>query len=65
MEHSGIRKILLTELTLPVQAEALYGTGLLIVNPPYRLDEEARQCLQALVPVLGAAHSEVRWLVPE
>ena len=65
VEQSGMRKVLLTELTLPVQAEALYGTGLLIVNPPYKLDEEARDCLAALVPVLGAERSEVRWLVPE
>ena len=65
VENSGMRKVLLTELTLPGQADTLYGTGMLIVNPPYRLDEEARQCLQVLVPVLEADRSEVRWLVPE
>jgi 23S rRNA (adenine2030-N6)-methyltransferase len=65
VEHSALRKVLLTELTLPMQPDALYGTGLLIVNPPYKFDEEARQCLAALVPVLKAERSEVRWLVPE
>jgi 23S rRNA (adenine2030-N6)-methyltransferase len=65
VEQSALRKVLLTELTLPVQADALYGTGMLIVNPPYKLDEEARTCLAALVPVLQAERSEVRWLVPE
>jgi len=65
LENSGIRKILLTELTLPPQAEGLYGTGMVIINPPYKLDEEARQCLAALVPLLGAERSEVRWLVEE
>ena len=65
MENSRIRKVLLTELTLPVQADALYGTGMLIINPPYQLDGEARQCLQALVPILQAERSEVRWLVEE
>ena len=65
LEQSGIRKILLTELTLPAQPDTLYGTGMLIVNPPYKLDEEARQCLQVLVPILEAERSEVRWLVEE
>jgi 23S rRNA (adenine2030-N6)-methyltransferase len=64
-EHSKMRKVLLTEFTLPLQPDALYGTGMLIVNPPYKLDEEARACLAALVPVLSAERSEVRWLVPE
>lgn len=65
VENSRIRKVLLTELTLPAQPEALYGTGMLIVNPPYKVDEEARACLAALVPILGAERSEVRWLVEE
>lgn len=65
LEQSGLRKILLTELHLSPQEGALSGTGMLIVNPPYKLDEEARDCLAALVPVLDAGRSEVRWLVPE
>lgn len=65
LEQSGLRKILLTELYLPVQAEALYGTGMVIVNPPWQLDTEARQCLSDLVPILAAERSEVRWLIPE
>jgi 23S rRNA (adenine2030-N6)-methyltransferase len=64
LEQSGLRKILLTELYLPPQ-EGLSGTGLLVVNPPWQLDETARDCLTALVPILGAERSEVRWLVPE
>ena len=65
LEQSRLRKILLTELYLPVQVDSLYGTGMLIVNPPWQLDTEARSCLAALVPVLGGERSEVRWLVPE
>ncbi|HEY3645634.1 MAG TPA: 23S rRNA (adenine(2030)-N(6))-methyltransferase RlmJ [Gammaproteobacteria bacterium] len=65
VENSGIRKVLLAELTLPVQVEGLYGTGMLIVNPPWQLDIEARQCLSDLVPILDAERSEVRWLVEE
>ncbi|HSN17038.1 MAG TPA: 23S rRNA (adenine(2030)-N(6))-methyltransferase RlmJ [Gammaproteobacteria bacterium] len=65
IEQSGLRKVLLTELYLPVQADVLYGSGVLIVNPPWQLDTEARDCLAALAPILGAERSEVRWLVPE
>jgi 23S rRNA (adenine2030-N6)-methyltransferase len=64
LEQSGLRKILLTELHLPPR-EGLSGTGLLVVNPPWQFDTEARECLAALVPFLGAERSEVRWLVPE
>ncbi len=65
LEQSGMRKILLTELYLPIQPGALYGTGMLVVNPPWQMDTEARQCLADLVPILEAERSEVRWLVPE
>ncbi|HEY4128866.1 MAG TPA: 23S rRNA (adenine(2030)-N(6))-methyltransferase RlmJ [Gammaproteobacteria bacterium] len=64
LEQSGLRKILLTELYLPPQ-EGLSGTGLLVVNPPWQMDTEARDCLEALAPILGADRSEVRWLVQE
>ncbi|HEY1772726.1 MAG TPA: 23S rRNA (adenine(2030)-N(6))-methyltransferase RlmJ [Gammaproteobacteria bacterium] len=65
LEQSGLRKILLTELHLPPQEGALSGTGMLVVNPPWQMDEQARDGLSALVPILGAERSEVRWLVPE
>jgi len=65
LEQSGLRKILLTELHLPANPAALSGTGLLMVNPPWQVDSEARECLAALLPILGAERSEVRWLVPE
>ncbi|HEX7964140.1 MAG TPA: 23S rRNA (adenine(2030)-N(6))-methyltransferase RlmJ [Gammaproteobacteria bacterium] len=65
VEQSGLRKVLLAELSLPVQADALYGTGMLVVNPPWQFDTAAREHLQALAPLLGADHTEVRWLVPE
>jgi 23S rRNA (adenine2030-N6)-methyltransferase len=65
VEHSGIRKVLLAELELPPQAGGLYGTGMLVVNPPWQFDEAARSHLSTLGPLLGAAHTEVRWLVPE
>lgn len=67
MEQSGLRKILLTEFRLPPHTEGLAGSGMLVVNPPWQLDQEMRACLQALVPVLapGGGEAVVRWLVPE
>ena len=67
MEQSGLRKILLTELYLAPQADALYGTGMLVVNPPWKFDAEARTCLTALLPILApdGGQSDVHWLVPE
>jgi 23S rRNA (adenine2030-N6)-methyltransferase len=65
VEHSGMRKVLLTELELPPQSGGLHGTGMLVVNPPWQFDQAARSHLVALAPLLGANHTEVRWLVPE
>jgi 23S rRNA (adenine2030-N6)-methyltransferase len=44
------------------------GCGLLVLNPPWRIDAEFRPVLAALVEKLGldaAATSRVSWLVPE
>lgn len=65
---TGIRRILDAEMTLgELDGERLLGTGMTIINPPWRLDAE-------LAPVLGdlawlfagrAGRTRVRWLVPE
>ncbi len=67
VENSGLRKVLLAELQLPERAEALSGTGMLIVNPPWQLDETIRATLQGLLPILSpdGGSTEIRWLVPE
>lgn len=68
---SGIRKVLCAELMLHPEDTAfrLNGSGMIVVNPPWRLDET----LQALLPRLQAVLQEpesrgrtvVSWLVPE
>lgn len=68
---AGVRRVLLVELELwPDDVPfRLNGCGMLIVNPPWRLDE----ALQALLPGLAerlkqgskAARTHVEWLVPE
>lgn len=67
---SGLRRILLTVLCVrPDDSPAgLNGSGLLVVNPPWRLDERMRACLPELHGLLVPARSgrvAVEWLVPE
>lgn len=73
--HGGIRKIL--KLSLSVLPEnwtgGLRGSALLVINPPWGLDDEARRILPWLWTQLatdrqggkGEGSSEVEWLVPE
>jgi len=67
---TGIRKILQLELAVRSErwTQTLRGCGVLVVNPPFRFDAEARRLLEWLVPVLaqtGESGSRVRWLAPE
>jgi 23S rRNA (adenine2030-N6)-methyltransferase len=69
VEKTGIAKILLAELTWHPEDThlRLNGSGLLIVNPPWRLDEtlkEALGALHAVLPTTGGGAS-VSWLTPE
>jgi 23S rRNA (adenine2030-N6)-methyltransferase len=67
---AGIRKILLSELNVrPADSPlGLNGSGLLIVNPPWQLDEQMRSWLPELHRVLageGAGGVRIEWLVGE
>lgn len=64
---SGIRKILVHELTLLPTAPGLRGSGLLWINPPWGIDAELRQGGDWLAERLGAAKaaSHLEWRVPE
>jgi 23S rRNA (adenine2030-N6)-methyltransferase len=63
---TGIRKILCAEFVYDedVRADKLSGSGMIVINPPWKLDEE----LKALFPLLhgamgtGYAGVAVRWL---
>ena len=67
---SGTRKILNIEFG-PRAAGAgigLWGSGLVIVNPPYQLDEQVKKLMPWFGRVMQAevgAPASVRWLVPE
>jgi len=67
---TGIRRILLFELSVLPEgwSESLRGCGLMVVNPPFGLEEEARSLLPWLWEALSEARTgrwAVRWLVPE
>ncbi len=67
---SGIRKILIAELLLrpDTDPDRLNGSGLVIVNPPWRLDAILAELFPALLAKLGAdasGRARVETLVPE
>jgi 23S rRNA (adenine2030-N6)-methyltransferase len=55
LRKTGIPKILRTELVIraPSPEPRLDGTGMIVVNPPYTLEDELRTILPALVKILG------------
>lgn len=70
LQNSGLRKLLLVELSVrPADSPlGLNGSGLVIANPPWQFDEEIVPALREAHPALaddGAGGVDVRWLVPE
>jgi 23S rRNA (adenine2030-N6)-methyltransferase len=70
VEQTGIRRILKLELSVLPERwnQGLRGCGMLVVNAPYGLDEEARPMLEWLWKMLAEAQSgaaRVEWLAPE
>ncbi len=59
MRESGIRDIVAAELWVrePLDAARLNGCGMLVINPPYRFEQEARDILSALLGRLGAGEA--------
>ncbi len=66
---SGIRKVYQSEFYVQDSgSQRMYGSGMLLINPPWQLDEK----IEALMPWLyrrlaqsGADEPQERWLVPE
>jgi len=70
LEATGIRKILRIELTIraPSFPPRLHGTGMIVVNPPYVLEEEMRTVLPVLADVLadeGRGRWSIDWIAGE
>ena len=62
-------KLLSIEVTIHPEDthQRLNGTGLIVANPPWRLEETLEEVLPALHRAMGATDGGVRidWLVPE
>lgn len=70
LKASGIAKILRIELTIdtPTTPARLHGTGMIVVNPPYVLEQEMRNVLPVLAELLGVegrGRRSVDWVAGE
>ena len=70
MAGSGVRRQLVAELTIERDDSpaGLNGAGMLIINPPWQLDERlaaALPWLQRRLAAAGRGRCRVSWLVPE
>ncbi len=67
LERSGIRRQLRLELSIaPEGSSGMRGSGMLVINPPWQLDETFKQLLPALCPLLGTdSQYRVQWQVGE
>jgi 23S rRNA (adenine2030-N6)-methyltransferase len=67
LARSGIEKVLRLEMTIgPVVVDGpLASCGLAVVNPPWRLAEEAELLLGALVGVFGDGCCRIDWIATE
>jgi 23S rRNA (adenine2030-N6)-methyltransferase len=67
---TGLRKILRVEIAIlpPEWTQTTRGCGLLIVNPPWHFEDEAKPLVDWLwgaLSVSGGGAASVQWLVPE
>jgi 23S rRNA (adenine2030-N6)-methyltransferase len=68
LKKTGLPALLRCEISIgPPRADlGLAGSGLILVNPPYRLDAELKILLPALGRLLGPqASNKIDWLAPE
>lgn len=70
VQRSGIRKVLRLEIVVRERDESgiIPGCGMLVVNPPWRFDSDAKSMLPWLaqkLSVSGKPEWHVQWLVPE
>lgn len=67
-KQAGLRKLWCSELRLhvPGQEHGMYGSGLLLLNPPWGLDRQIENAMQRVVTCLGGeAHHRGYWWVGE
>lgn len=55
-------------VTSPSECAGMYGSGIAIINAPWQLDENIRNCLQEITPLLAqdsSASFNLEWLVQD
>jgi 23S rRNA (adenine2030-N6)-methyltransferase len=65
LKATGITRVLRAELLVePPVAGRLYGSGMIVVNPPFVLEDELKVILPALVKALGGegASHRIEWI---
>lgn len=69
LKESGIRKIWRSELLLREpgeQAHGMFGSGMLVINPPWGLDERLAAVMTEITPLFGAkSRYQADWWVGE
>lgn len=69
LKESGVRKIWRSELLLRApgeQAHGMYGSGMLVINPPWGLDQRLAAAMKEITPLLGAeSYYQAQWWVEE
>ena len=63
LRESGVRDMVAAELWLrePTDPQRLNGSGLLVVNPPWKFEEEGSAILAALLAALGSGEAGQGW----
>ncbi|WP_111415263.1 23S rRNA (adenine(2030)-N(6))-methyltransferase RlmJ [Billgrantia lactosivorans] len=68
LRDGGLRKVWRSELTLrqPGDERGMYGSGMLVANPPWGLDERLAAAMARVTPLLGeASRYTADWWVEE
>ena len=68
LKRSGIRKILNCSLAIDHEREGMFGTGIVVINPPWKLKEQIESVSPYLSRILSDEEKgsySVQWLVPE
>ena len=63
LANCGFDKVLCAELSVSPQAQdfGMYGSGMMILNPPWKLDEQLNSLLPRLAETLGQATNAGAW----
>ncbi|MSP50125.1 MAG: 23S rRNA (adenine(2030)-N(6))-methyltransferase RlmJ [Alphaproteobacteria bacterium] len=67
LKATGARRQLVAELWInkPLSPMLLNGSGLVVINPPFKLENWLKEALAAMADTFNAHDTKVAWLVPE